>query len=712
MTMFQSRMLLAAISGMALLSSTFSAQAGCAPDNPGKGDSVVCSGIDADGFSDGSDGLAVSVLTGARVNNDTGRAFELENGVSLTNDGDIISGGDDGINAGDDFVLVNNGQIQSTTADAVNANDNASIINNGTITSSGDDAVQVNGGSTVTNHGTISSTSDEAIEAAGEDNVTVVNTGTIKTETGGDKAVEGNANLTVRNSGQIFSRDGEAIEADADGLILTNSGEIRSLADDAVDGAGNVTISNSGTISGTLNDGIELDSGTVSNSGLIESTSSAPGEVDSGIDFDLGGGTVNNSGTIRGEVGIGTDAANTAVQEIVNTGTIIGTGGTALALYGGNDIVTVGDGAVFAGVIDPGAGEDTLNLLSVEGRILHFASRPETVHSAGQTLIWSGTGLVVVDPTVHAAITPVFATANVAFMSVVRAHAVANPAPLATASTGNPDILAKARGWAAGTAGWSRFGGVGAAEFEGFNGADQGGLTFEGRDGWRAGFFVGGVFASYETSMARHNIDFDGFAGGLHVERDMGDSVVYGILSVGQGTFTIRQRIADAGAPDGLATSIGRPGAIFVSPELGFKAVTAMGERAIEFGASVNYAGLFMNAYRETGVSLPLTYASRDIHQIRANMRVALPFTLGEDAGGRSIVTPFASLHASLFGGDETLFGSSLPGAGASTFTARAGIGFSRRARSGLSFDASLEGLTGSGGRYGFAASAGLRLEF
>lgn len=295
----------------------------CIPNTVGVGEVVTCSGSDTNGFANNAQDTIVIVLDTATVSNN-GEAFEVGgSGTTLSNSGTIRSNNDHAV------VIEGSG---------------SSLFNSGAITGERD-GVKPGTGSTVTNSGTIESATTQAIDARDFSNLTIVNSssGIIQTSVGAEEAVRADTRLTLINDGSIIAS-----------------------ADDAVQVTSDANIINRGVIRGASNDAMELTGGYVENSGEIISESSASGEVDSGIDFDASAldGHIVNSGTICGEIGIGVDntsagGENTGRQIIENSGTIQGTGGTAVLLGAGDDTVIVRPGGKFIGRIRGGRGNDT-----------------------------------------------------------------------------------------------------------------------------------------------------------------------------------------------------------------------------------------------------------------------------------------------------------------------------------------------------------------
>lgn len=307
------------------------ALADCAPDSIGSGEIATCTGIDNDGFSDGSSDITVNVLAGAVVNSAVGDdAIDIDDDDTTLNNAGVLNGDDDGVQGGDGFTLVNNGTINA-----------------------GDDGVNVEGRS----------------------NVHIVNNGTIAS---GDRGVHmdddagGGLNNVLVNTGSIVSTGGEGIEGGDNNTITNAAGALIQGYDDALQVGENATITNHGTIRsngipGDPQDGIDIDSGTILNG----ATGRILSDLDAAIDFDEStiASTIDNAGEIAGETGIMVETnpaeANTAAQSVINrTGaTIEGRAGIALLLGAGMDSLTNEAGGTILGSALFGDDDDRMTLV-------------------------------------------------------------------------------------------------------------------------------------------------------------------------------------------------------------------------------------------------------------------------------------------------------------------------------------------------------------
>lgn len=636
------------------------------------GTDVTCASDDTNGFSSGTNGLTVNIDEGVTVSDPGDRALDLGEDVTVNNKGTVDGIGDDGmriddgstvnndglvrsdsdfaVNAeGRDDITVNNtGTILSTGTDgrAIIADDDARVDNSGTIRATGldaqaieadndltvinsstgiieaiqDKAIDAGNRLTVTNSGIIRSTDDKAIDS--KDDTTIVNSGTIKSIKG--KAIEGEDNLTITNTGTglIESIEGEAIQAEGPGLTVINSGTIRALVDDGIDGAADVYIENSGTITGGMNDAIELDNGTVINSGTIISTSSSPGEVDAGIDFDLGGGEVINTGYIEGELGIGTDDANTSSHLVTNSGHIVGTGGTAIKLGGGADTLNILRGSIIEGLVDFGddADTDTLTLGRGESWVVSFATdgAPEVINSYGvpTALINSGQTVATFDVESTA-----FGTERNALAQFTGA---VNDGLHYRLTAGNPTTYFWAQAFGARST-------VAASGFaqetrDSLRGAMSGFSTPFGSLG-RGGLFAGYAEDDIDTAGGQHGIDSDHTFGGAYARVFLGALYVDTILTAGRTESSSKRIVANNTGPGGLDTIRGNYDGWFVNPEatLGAELQLADGTKLVP-SVSVGYSGLYLDAFTETGSAAAVAYSGRNVELIDARAQIEMRF--------------------------------------------------------------------------------------
>lgn len=384
--------------------SATSAQADCAPDPAASGQTVTCSGADADGFAAGGGvtNLTVNVLTGALVS-DNGTASINVNNINIVDNNGTVSAGSGltGINGGNFNTVLNNGTV--TVIDngfGVSLLSNNSVTNNGTITTGdGGFAISVQDNNVIGNSGALSvGAGGFGIFAGVGNTITNSASGTI---TGLDNTVGiyvvGNTTITNAGSvtvgasaggsgGIVAISDGNTITNTTTGRIAVGQGAIGISAQgntETVSNAGSITVAqfgtaiavfgndakvtNAGTITGVVSTaGIQVQgdsaavvqngavnvgagslgiglvgmSGTLTNNGSIVGGDGASGMVVLGDD-----NVLTNRGTITvGDLGIGIDATTLSTgNQIVNTGTInVGANGTGIRLTDGGSVFNSG----------------------------------------------------------------------------------------------------------------------------------------------------------------------------------------------------------------------------------------------------------------------------------------------------------------------------------------------------------------------------------
>ena len=245
----------------------------------------------------------------------------------------------------------------------------------------------------------------------------------VRKEIGVQHGVNGgsNSNITVTNAstGTITGRNGSGVGSVATATVTnfgTITGNFSNSAGSDVNGT-TVNASNGGGPDGILDgdgDGIDVDGMvTVNNFGLIEGTgaggSGSDGRLNTAEGIAAGGGTITNSGMIRGAgLGILIDNSQTGPApfslNVTNTGTITGTssfgirivglqqdrvenagtisggGGVAIALSEGDDTLVLRQGSVINGLSDGEAGGDTLDysMWTLTGVSVDFAAGTAT----------------------------------------------------------------------------------------------------------------------------------------------------------------------------------------------------------------------------------------------------------------------------------------------------------------------------------------------
>ena len=272
-------------------------------------------------------GTIADTGTGRAIRENTGTAGE---NVAIHNfsGGLISSAGQDGIQfntATAAVSLVNDGTISSSGGQAIDWNAvtfAANALTNsatGIITASGDDALRPGVNGTVTNSGIIKSiaingSSSDGIDAQTNTGIAIANSTGGQIEGGRHGITGGNTNAAVNNGAYTMS-----VTNQASATIQGDNGS--GLNIDGINGNEVVTIVNHGTITGNghdLGDGVAHDGDGVDVDGLVNLVNTGTiksinafggGGLEHSEGVTVGGGTINNSGTIEGDVASGNATA-------------------------------------------------------------------------------------------------------------------------------------------------------------------------------------------------------------------------------------------------------------------------------------------------------------------------------------------------------------------------------------------------------------------
>mgnify|MGYP001175625442 CR=1 FL=1 len=310
-----------------------------------------------DGYAVSDDSHAIEILSNSEI------AIGTQGGVVANQNG--ING------TGLDNEIVNDGVITANGFGIRLLLSGHTVTNNGTINSGANDGISIaEGTSQVVNRGAINSASD-GIEVGGNgttSNSQITNSGTVSADQNG--IVLSDANVVVNNSGEIVA-DLDAIRASAvqsDNYIITNSGiisgnsdaiylnsgshSINNLATGGISGrdygifiteTGNL-VSNAGTISGLILDAIRIEDGgsVVTNTGIVNGDDNGiyAGSAD-GLNTGLGTNQVINDGVVNAQTNDGIFAVGTS-NTIVNRGSVSG-GDEGIELAGSGSISNSGD---------------------------------------------------------------------------------------------------------------------------------------------------------------------------------------------------------------------------------------------------------------------------------------------------------------------------------------------------------------------------------
>lgn len=333
--------------------------------------------------SGSADGIDAGGNTGAAINNRAGglisgarHGITADTNIVVTNEagGTILGRNGSGIGSDGAGTVTNYGRITGAYAGVGNIFTNA-----GAASINGDgDGVDIDNEATIVNYGVIEGTGaggyDSGDRANSSDGIsigggTVTNYGTISGATYG----------IIANKDTNLDRSGVAATT-----IINNAGAT-------------IVGLNGYAIRMENKTGTAIDNDTIVNRGTIIGNGAIP---DPNAVVLLGSGAVdtNSVGTLNGVVYTGTGSARfirgdgSAVQMgegadvLTNSGTIIGNNGRAVNMEGGNDTVNILAGSRIVGLVDGGAGTDTLNYTKVG---LGDAKRAALL--AGQTVNVGGT---------------------------------------------------------------------------------------------------------------------------------------------------------------------------------------------------------------------------------------------------------------------------------------------------------------------------------
>lgn len=326
---------------------------------------------------------------GAVGSSNDGIDWQSHSGTVINKSGGTISGFRHGITTDANVTVTNEAgaTIIGRNGSGVGSDGTGTVVNYGRITGAyngsgtGDgDGVDVDFAATVTNYGIIEGTGAGGYDSGGRLNNseglsigggTVTNFGTISGASYG---------IVVNNdSNPDGSRSGVAattITNNAGATIIGQNGFAIRLENKTGTAADNDTIVNAGTIIG--NGAIPDPNAVV----LLQN-----GTPDTGSVGTLDGVTYTGTGSARFIRGDGSAIQMGEGNDVLtNSGTIIGNNGRAVNMEGGNDTVNILSGSRIVGLVNGGAGTDTLNYYKVG---LSDAKRAQL--AAGQTVNIGGT---------------------------------------------------------------------------------------------------------------------------------------------------------------------------------------------------------------------------------------------------------------------------------------------------------------------------------
>ncbi|CCB64098.1 autotransporter domain-containing protein [Hyphomicrobium sp. MC1] len=333
----------------------------------------------------GIDTSGSSTIRTFTFNNETGATVDtFDDGIRI--DTDVTDG----------KVTINNaGTITSQTGQAIDLDSistNGATISNyatGVISTQDADAIRAGGNGTVNNWGKIISNAaapDDSKDGIDfQDHAGTVNNYAGGVISGARHGITSDVDVNVYNEAgaSITGRNGSGVGSDGNGTVLnygTITGTIDNVSEngdgDGVDIDFKANITNYGTIQGTgakgekdgspnTSEGIAAGGGTIINgsaNAVISGKDNAILIDDSNAGDAPYATQITNLGTIRGEDGFGIRIIGTQNDTIQNAGLIEGANGEAVDLGGGDDTLIVNTGGKFIGLVDGGAGTDTVDL--------------------------------------------------------------------------------------------------------------------------------------------------------------------------------------------------------------------------------------------------------------------------------------------------------------------------------------------------------------
>jgi hypothetical protein len=500
--------------------------------------------------------------------------------------------------------LLNAGSIEALDSAIVTMFGELTLLNTGEIT--GFNGIEATGGTLdIVNSGKISGT-NYGIRLNGTTASTLDNEGTVE----GDEGVHQHASeLTAVNSGTIYGSSIGFSVHDSSTLDLLNAGTIEGgdyglfVYDDLDTETSRASVLNAGAIVGS-EAGVRV------------------------ADAEL---SLVNTGSITGSIGL--LQSGTGHVDLVNAGQI--SGYLSLSLEGSGNTVTLLPGSSLEGAIYLTDTDNDFIIAKGLNALLAFESSgemPANIDTSGMPFLVDPAGhrIAVLDTTAFAMADEMLNDLALSILGAVSDHRMEDDFGGLSAVLGPSETV---------TAAGERVtkpGGLWVRAFGGRREEDEGraswssdhrlaglvtgiGGSFSAR--LQGDVFLGGAKGRLEVDDNAQDVETGSVYGGVHLSGHSRQNFAEAVLLAGWQENDSSRDIADNSAAGGLSTAEASYGGFFIVPEITFGRDLG----PLMASLSVRYAGLFLEAYEETGSSADLAVESRSVHGLASRLELSIP---------------------------------------------------------------------------------------